>query len=457
MRVSVCIIFPAVAKSSIGLRALYEAVMTGRPVVYNSRKSGLAVFLNGKAYNIAHRSELRSLPLLINPDTLYISDGLSPEPIYTSGVGAFTLIVSSPKREIWHEFSKSEGCMDPLVIPAFTEAEIMELRDLAFIGKAGCDAQAVLERFEMWGGNVRNVLTKAANPAWYNNLNLAARAMSLDLLARALTGSSSFREAVDSGNIHGLLNLVPCGAVPGSNLSPSDAKYFRFSRYELPSVHVKELVVQELVEKSEQELFRFLHVSADKPTYAAAWGALYEQSIVVQRLISGPRNPADSCLRLDRLSPALSVPPPELLRGASSLELAERLPRVRFRDVEELKTVWNDAHKNAVFVPRSTKFPVVDLVLRLNGQPFLVNATVSDSHGIKVDDPKFRGLLDVVGLGADDVEIPFLWVLPQHAYNRLQRPGQLKSSSDADLISGPSARHPIGRRLAQYKVLLQVP
>jgi hypothetical protein len=54
-----------------------------------------------------------------------------------------------------------------------------------------------------------------------------------------------------------------------------------------------------------------------------------------------------------------------------------------------------------VFVPLSKQFPVVDMVLRVGGVPILANATVSESHGIKVGNAAFAQILDAVGLDVD--------------------------------------------------------
>jgi hypothetical protein len=102
-------------------------------------------------------------------------------------------------------------------------------------------------------------------------------------------------------------------------------------------------------------------------------------------------------------------------------------------------------------------FPVVDFVMRIRGRALLANATVSGEHDVKIGNEIFKDLVDAVGLGAEDQEIPLVWVLDEPAYERFKKAGQLKFEADGALASGPSARHALGRRLAQYKMLVAVP
>ena len=119
---------------------------------------------------------------------------------------------------------------------------------------------------------------------------------------------------------------------------------------------------------------------------------------------------------------------------------------LRFRTPDELKAQWDAARGNAVFLPTlSNNFPVIDMVLRLNGKPLLANATISSSHPIKVNNERFLAVLDTLGLRDTSAgEIPFLWFLPQESFERFNKQGSVMGSKK------------LGDRLAQYKVLLPV-
>ena len=84
-------------------------------------------------------------------DTLYISDSITP-PV----VRAFTLFISSPRRDCYHGFCKEGDCV-MLYAPVFTWAEIERCRELCH---AGQDLDAVRARYKEWGGIPRYVLRK---------------------------------------------------------------------------------------------------------------------------------------------------------------------------------------------------------------------------------------------------------------------------------------------------------
>lgn len=94
-------------------------------------------------------------------------------------------------------------------------------------------------------------------------------------------------------------------------------------------------------------------------------------------------------------------------------------------------------------------FDVVDFVLRVDGQPLLLNSTVSDKHGIKIESETFREVLKAVDLLRGTAEIPFLWVLPEDGYGRKRAPGPLTPKT--------AATTKLAKRIAQYKVLVEIP
>jgi len=414
--------------------------------VYVSRKGGEAVVMNGKAYKI-DVDNIKRLSVLQSPDTLYISDGVEPV-----AAGCFTLVITSPKKSRWGEFSKRPG-VSILVAPPFSETEIMELWDVGFRKKRACSHKEVVERYRKWGGNARNVLTEGGNETWQSGLDTAITKLSLSALRRSLKGTDALDACADDDNIHRLLNLIPCGALLDSPLTTTDPAFFVFHHAELPTPYVEGKVADSLFSEESEDLHRFLHRATEDPALGGFRGVLYERCIVIPFMSRrGGRAP------LERLSPGLSVPQSRLLEGASGLVPLQDAQIVYFSEADELKKHWDTTTDDAVFVPRSKHFPVVDFVLRMGGLPLLVNATVSESHSIKIRNPVFLRLLDAVGLGSPDAEIPFLWVLPRDAYDRFVRPGSLVGASGHVLQSPRSGRDAdVAQRLAQYKVLIEIP
>jgi hypothetical protein len=122
-----------------------------------------------------------------------------------------------------------------------------------------------------------------------------------------------------------------------------------------------------------------------------------------------------------------------------------------FDTVAELEAAWASTPGDAAFMPYSPNFPVVDFVLRINGQPLLLNSTVSKTHDIKVRSKRFRAVVEAVGLMKDTTaEIPFLWVLPTDHFERFNKPGLIKAGTSA-------SEEEIALRLAQYKLQIEIP
>jgi hypothetical protein len=314
----------------------------------------------------------------------------------------------------------------------------------------------VEDRFKLWGGSARSVLTHGNDSSKQARLATAVGALSIATIEKALEGTSALDGVGGSDYVHRLFQLVPQGALPDNKLTTSDSDYYRFHHAQLITPHVEGLFADSLLKKDKAELYRFLHQASSDPAVASLRGKLYERCIVVPRFVNGPREEGLAELLLQRLSPKLAVDQPTWLQ-VPSLAFKHGLPLVHFRTVMELGRRWAENCKDAIFVPFSKEFPVVDFVLRVGGQALLANATVGDSHDVKAGTAKFAELLSAVGLEGAQQEIPLVWILDKPAFERFNEPGHLKSDAEGNLVSGTAARHPVGRRVAQYKMLLEVP
>jgi hypothetical protein len=421
---------------------MYRAVKAGRTVIYSSQKGGRAVFKNGKAYDWT--GALRSLKDLSDPTALYLSDSLPP----VAFRGAFQLLITSPKKATWSEFAKSSGVQD-LVLPMFTKAEVMELRDVAFSKHDGCSEDEVASRFGLWGGSARSVLTHATRLRYQESLTLAANHLTSATLVLMLNGLSGLEGTAGEDTIHRLLNIVPRGALEGSELKQSDPNYYRFHHAQLVSKHVEDIFAKNLLNKDKAELYHFLHATAAIPGASTYRGSLYERGVVIPLLAHGDRRYGRVKLVIEKLSSARSAAArgPVLLQSDQDFE---RLPLILFATTEELQAEWAKDGKDAIFVPRNTNFPVVDFVLRIKGQAWLANATLSASHGIKAHNATFAKVVRAVGLGSEEQEVPFLWFLDEPAFKGFTKPGKVDTEG-TDLPTG------IDGLLAQYKVQLKVP
>ncbi len=156
--------------------------MAGRTVVFQTRKTKQSlVFRDGKvrmfdAQRDAFVTELN------DSRTVYIVDSLVPRT-----AAAFSILVTSPKREKWFEFSKSEG-VQKVVLPVFKLPELLQLRDVVYErdDPLRTDA-AVAERFRKWGGVPRHTLANIDRDS-QKTLEDLALALSPEDLAAYLRG-----------------------------------------------------------------------------------------------------------------------------------------------------------------------------------------------------------------------------------------------------------------------------
>jgi hypothetical protein len=327
---------------------------------------------------------------------------------------------------------------------------VMELRDVAFSKHDGCSEDEVASRFGLWGGSARNVLTHATRLRYQESLTRAANHLTTANLVLMLNGLSGLEGTAGEETIRRLLNIVPYGALECSELRQSDPNYYRFHHAQLVSKHVEDIFVKNLLNKDKTKLYHFLHATAAIPGASTYRGFLYERGVVIPLLARGDGGHGRCKLVIKQLSSARSA----AARGQALLQTCnldfERLPLIPFATTEELQSEWAKDGKDAIFVPRNTKFPVVDFVLRIKGQALLANATLSVSHGIKAHNATFAKVVRAVGLGGEVREVPFLWFLDEPAFKGFTKPGKVDTEG-TDLPTG------IDDLLAQYKVQLKVP
>ena len=272
-----------------------------------------------------------------------------------------------------------------------------------------------------------------------------------------MTGTKALDGVGGSDYVHRLLDIVPYGALPNNTLATDDQLYYEFHHAQLITEHVVGLCAVALMEKDRAELFRFLHKAASDPAASALRGKLYERCIAVPRFAHGSGEGRDGDVQLVRLTPTLTPVQPAWLK-APKLSFKRGLQLVHFHDLADLARKWKEVSVDAIFVPYSKEFPVVDFVLRVGGEALLANATVGESHDVKLESLAFwDDLLPAVGLAGTNKEVPLAWVLDKPAFERFDDAGQAKSQSGGGLVAGVTARHPVGRRLAQYKLMLEVP
>lgn len=411
--------------------------------MYDARKGGCVVFHDGRASSVIGKVE--NLAVLRDSRTLYVCDSRPP----VAHQLAFALVISSPKKENWSIFTQSPRVIQ-LTLPMFSLPEILRLRTVGFADMPEAEVEA---NYDKLGGSPRSLLAQGANAPYLDRLDAAGENMPLVALKRAISTSTALDGVADE-QYHRLVNLVPYGALPGSTLVASDLDFYRFHHAELVSPYVVDKFVKHMLLNDADGLYGFLGAAASDPAIATFRGKLYERVIALPRVNRG--GIAMCALQLRRLTEALPGGFPPSLSG-DSLDWSAPLEFIHFRSTNELALLWASHAGDALFVPLSKEFPVADFVVRKGGRAFLANATVAESHDVAAGNAKFGRLLDAIGLGASRLEISLLWVLPSDASERFKVAGVLKGASGGDLVTGPSARHPVGSRVVQYAVCLPVP
>jgi hypothetical protein len=148
---------------------------------------------------------------------------------------------------------------------------------------------------------------------------------------------------------------------------------------------------KKLEAKDADSVYSFLRKTATDPAAGSFRGKLYERFVVIPRARDKPREgfiPIPNDLKLQRLDKWTLESKPPLL-AAAKLDLPAPLPIERFKGEADLEVLSGGGKKEGMYIPLSPEFSAIDLVWIIGGQPILVNATVSDSHDIRLNNPRF--------------------------------------------------------------------
>ncbi|TMW57981.1 hypothetical protein Poli38472_013455 [Pythium oligandrum] len=164
---------PGIGKTFFGYLILLHLARRGSTVVYETRaRKRCYLFTSGKAF-IGSQSDFEDI--LRKPTTYYIVDAV--EPTYYP---AKTILLTSPRRSVWYEFSKTK-CRT-CFMPVWSSAELMKCRDLVYRDVSDV---TVADCFRRWGGIARYVLAYANFRDQQDMLEKAIAAVDLDVLVQA--------------------------------------------------------------------------------------------------------------------------------------------------------------------------------------------------------------------------------------------------------------------------------
>lgn len=385
----------AVAKSSFGSYVLWYALRQHPPrkVIYVSEKTRNAwVFVpnaSGEHEVVAFKKadfELRQE--LDDASTVLISDSIRPPQ-----VNAFTIMITSPRRDRWWEFFKIDHCKR-LIFPPFTLAEILEMRATCF---ADVSVEEASSRYAQAGGIPRAVFGKTMAEIEAQQ-ERALHAVNLNKLATSL---STPEIESDERQSHRIIIMLPRGSMPpGDAPLPWSMAFYQPWRTELASRIVEHKVYQQLMANSASSLNAILAQPPSVGHMSVIYKAIYEGA-ALEKLSQGGDFPCfdvKSCKESSITLPAANVE--------------------YFRYVKDLREVRS---KPTILVPSSGSFTAIDAVLQ-DGSP--ANVTINVEHDLKLRGRGARGgegLIPVADtLGLRDT-ITMSWVLPEERYDVLRR------------------------------------
>jgi hypothetical protein len=257
-----------IGKSAFGAYMLWRAVQAGRTVVYTSDKVEFSFILHsGGRVEVFDAGQLmqRAKGTLGDSSTVFICDGIKP-----AFASAFTVLITSPKRERYREFFKLQDC-ELLTVPVFFRHEIKDMLHTCFPHLLPQESQ-VWELYDKWGGIVRYVLAKQGSSS-QRLLKSALTNISLDELIFHL-GADEIES--DDKASHRLLHLKPVGEGATEFSCPRDVASYMLERTELASQYVLELVYNAVEQHHQQRLNNLLAQPIISPSHARLYGDMYE-------------------------------------------------------------------------------------------------------------------------------------------------------------------------------------
>ena len=412
---------PGIGKSSFGYYALFRALRDGRTVVYQAEKLSRRVggdeayLFNGATVCTGVRA-IRAA--LLDPDTVFISDSIAPE-----FVPAFTLYITSPRRERTWEYRKTD-IVSMLHFPVLTWEEINAMRVSCFPQVSEADAK---ERFTRWGGIPRYALAHTREER--RLLEGAINGVQAQDLSVAFDEPGERDE--DSKGSHRVFHIKVRGEVDES-LRTDNPAYYKFLSREFASTYVANEVARRGTALQRAEMVRLFNKSEGHREMAVARGHVFE------------------VLALERLSRGGRFPMRKLGAPASQHGEYLDLPPARRRTFYSLHT---GLPADEQLEPASKSFSAIDVLLVGHR---LANATCGKSHGIVL-----RGVRGKIGLEAVALQlglggvIKFFWIVPPSVFHAWETPQSLcvgKSKLELEDV----ARDEIASRVEQYVVQVDV-
>ena len=239
---------PGIGKTFFGYFIMLNLAKSDCTVVYENGKSPSSILFSPNEIKIGTIYDF--LYYLYKPETYYIVDGTTP-----IQVPAKTILLTSPRREVWYQFSKCHCIIRYMPIWNIDETEQCRGKMFDYLS-----TEEVKSLYKKWGGIPRYILEKAKDVEIQNRLENSHFAVDLNILITAIGNP----EALDSA-AHRLIHLHVDGDFH-SNL------YYTFA-----SEYIANLVYFNLYQTKRTELLQFLAVSHGLSAVGVLRGILFER------------------------------------------------------------------------------------------------------------------------------------------------------------------------------------
>ncbi|KAJ3254311.1 hypothetical protein HK103_007282 [Boothiomyces macroporosus] len=333
---------PGIGKTYFGYVLLLELARSGATVVYQSGKAECRYLFCTEGVFKGRKDDYTAY--LDISSTFYIVDATTPV-----DVAAKTILLSSPRRDVWYKFS-NDHCTRRYM-PVWSEEEIELCRAVLFSNLPQTEVKSLYDR---WGGIPRYVLENARNMIQQRDLDDAITAFDLDWLVKAI-GNAEASEAAT----HRLIHLHV-------------ASDFCTRHYLFASEYVADQVYLQLYKMKREELLQFLSVSGGIGDIGVLRGVLFERhahtvianggKFRIRELIRPKPKLEDSSKQVD-------------LHAVKELELP-RLEQLVFDNDLEVQSA-NDSY---YYRPRITNYESVDSFEKPN---LLFQMTCASKHPCK--------------------------------------------------------------------------
>uniref|UniRef100_A0AAV1TQG9 Crinkler effector protein N-terminal domain-containing protein n=1 Tax=Peronospora matthiolae TaxID=2874970 RepID=A0AAV1TQG9_9STRA len=240
---------PGIGKTYFCFLVLLYLAQDGATVIYvSSEVKGERTLFSSNLVVVGSKTDFEIF--LKQRKTFYVVDGVKP-----SRVKAKTMLVTSPRKEVWHKICQRKCAR--LFMPVWSKQEIFKCRELLY---SNTPVEIVEKRYMKWGGVARYVLEYAEDKAVQKSLKEAITKSNLQMILTASVESNGVESDVSHRLLHFRVNHEFC-----------------YKSLDFASVYIAQKVFERLYERGRRDLIDFLAASHELSEDAVKRGILFER------------------------------------------------------------------------------------------------------------------------------------------------------------------------------------